>query len=106
MELVADSILIIDKGKKVVEGSTQELLTPDKVQVEILSDNKERTFTIVKESDWGKGLLHTNNDTVLLEIQKTNIPELNKLLVEKQVNVFSLRIKHSREDYLLSIRQK
>ncbi len=105
MELVADSMLIIDKGKKVVEGSTQELLTPDKVQVEILSDNKERAFTIVKESDWGKGLLHTNNDTVLLEIQKTNIPELNKLLVEKQVNVFSLRIKHSLEDYFLSITQ-
>lgn len=105
MELVADSMLIIDKGKKVVEGSTAELLNPDKVQVEILSDNKERALTVVKESNWGTGVLNTNNNTVLLEIQKAKIPELNKLLVEKQVNVFSLRIKHSLEDYFLSLTQ-
>lgn len=105
MELVADSMLIIDKGRKVVEGSTRELLNPGKVRVEILSDNKERTLTVVKESKWGTDLLNTNNDTVLLEIQKVNIPELNKLLVEKQVNVFSLRIKHSLEDYFLSLTQ-
>ena len=105
MELVADSMLIIDKGKKVVEGSTGELLNPDKVQVEILSDNKQRTSTVVKESKWGADLLNTNNDIVLLEIQKIDIPELNKLLVEKQVNVFSLRIKHSLEDYFLSLTQ-
>lgn len=103
MELVADSMLIIDKGKKVVEGSTAELLNPDKVQVEILSDNKESTLAVVKESNWGAGVLNTSNGTVLLEIQKINIPELNKLLVEKQVNVFSLRIKHSLEDYFLSL---
>lgn len=103
MELVADSMLIIDKGKKVVEGSTAELLNPDKVQVEILSDNKERALAVVKESNWGAGVLNTSNGTVLLEIQKINIPELNKLLVEKQVNVFSLRIKHSLEDYFLSL---
>lgn len=105
MELVADSMLIIDKGKKVVEGSTAELLNPNKVQVEILSDNKEKTLTVVKESKWGNDLLTTNNTTVLLEMQKINIPELNKLLVEKQVNVFSLRIKHSLEDYFLSLTQ-
>lgn len=105
MELIADSMLIIDKGKKIVEGSTAELLNPDKVHVEILSDNKERTLAVVKESNWGTGVLNTNNGTVLLEIQKIHIPELNKLLVEKQVNVFSLRIKHSLEDYFLSLTQ-
>jgi ABC-type multidrug transport system ATPase subunit len=105
MELVADSMLIIDKGKKVVEGSTAELLNPDKVQVEIVSDNKENALRIVKESNWGNGVFDTNNGTILLEMQKASIPELNKLLVEKQVNVFSLRIKNSLEDYFLSLTQ-
>ncbi len=105
MELVANSMLIIDKGKKIVEGSTAELLNPDKVQVEILSDDKEKALAVVKESKWGTDLLNTNNDTVLLGMRRINIPELNKLLVEKQVNVFSLRIKHSLEDYFLSLTQ-
>lgn len=34
MEMIADNMLIIDKGRKVVEGPVQELLTPEKRSLE------------------------------------------------------------------------
>ena len=85
------------------EGNKEELLNPGKAQVEIITDNKERTLAIIKETKWNHSLLNTTNGAILLEIQKENIPELNRLLVEKEVNIFSIRPRHSLEDFFLSL---
>ena len=103
MEMIADSMLIIDKGKKVVEGRTSDLLNPDRIQVEILTDNKERTLDIIKTTKWMENIIHSSNGSILLEIQRKNIPDLNRLLVEQGVNIFSIRPKHSLEDFFLSM---
>lgn len=103
MELIADSMLIIDKGKKVAEGRCEELLNPDKIQVEILTDNKQRTLDILKTTKWSDSIMNTANGSIILETQKINIPELNRWLVQQNVNVLSLRPKHSLEDFFLSI---
>ena len=103
IELIADSMLIINKGRKVVEGNTEELLNPEKIQVEIISDNKDRTLGILKETKWNTALQDTATPAVLLEMPKAEIPALNRLLVEKEVNVISLRPKHSLEDYFLAL---
>lgn len=103
MEMIADSMLIIDKGKKVVEGRTAELLNPDKIQVEIITDNKTVTLDIIKVSNWSSGLVNTNDESIILEMQKTSIPELTRMLIEKNVNIYSLKPKHSLEDFFLSV---
>ena len=103
MEQIADSILIIDKGKKVAEGSKGDLLNPDKTQVELITDNKEEAIRKIKESNWGNSVISNGNGGILLEIKKDQIPQLNRLLVEKDINVISLRPKHSLEDFFLSL---
>jgi ABC-type multidrug transport system ATPase subunit len=103
IELIADSMLIISKGKKVAEGSKVELLNPGKIQVEIITDNKVKTLAIIKETKWNNCLSDTGNGIVLIEMQKADIPDLNRLLVENEINIFSLRPKHSLEDFFLSL---
>lgn len=105
IELIADSVLIINKGKKVAEGSKQELLNPVKTEVELVTDNKEDSLRLIKETKWGHYLLDNNNDNghILLEMDKVLIPELNRTLVEKGINVLSLKPKHSLEDFFLSL---
>jgi ABC-type multidrug transport system ATPase subunit len=103
MEQIADSMLIINKGKKVAEGSKQELLNPVKTQVELITDDQTRSINIIKETKWGQYLQNAGDETILLEIDKKQIPELNKTLVEKNINVISLRPKHSLEDFFLSL---
>jgi ABC-2 type transport system ATP-binding protein len=103
MELIADSMLIISKGKKVAEGSKEELLNPVKTQVELITDNKETSVRMIKETKWSSFLISNGNGNILLEIEKTKIPELNRALVEKGINVISLRPKHSLEDFFLSL---
>jgi ABC-type multidrug transport system ATPase subunit len=103
IELVADSILVISKGKKVAEGSKEELLNPAKTQVELITDNKETSRQLIKETKWGNYLLSEINGNILFEMDKILIPELNRTLVEKGINVLSLKPKHSLEDFFLSL---
>jgi len=103
MEMIADSMLIIDKGKKIVEGLTAELLNPEKILVEIVTDNKEKALNVIRATKWSGSLTNAPNGTIVLEMQKAGIPDLTRELVSNDVNIFSLRPKHSLEDYFLSV---
>jgi ABC-type multidrug transport system ATPase subunit len=107
IELVADSVLIINKGRKVAEGNKQELLNPVKTQVELVTDNKEGSIKLIKQTRWSNYLLERSNENedthILFEMDKVLIPDLNRTLVEKGINVLSLKPKHSLEDLFLSL---
>lgn len=103
MELIADSMLIIDKGRKVAEGTKQELLNPGSTQVELITDDSEAAIAILKQSPWAAAITKTERKNILLEMDKQEVPELNRLLVEKGVNILSIRPKHSLEDFFLSL---
>jgi ABC-type multidrug transport system ATPase subunit len=103
MEQIADSMLIIDKGKKIAEGSKETLLNPEKTYVELITDDKESAIKKIKETLWGDLLRQNGNSNIVLELNKNQVPEFNRLLVEKNINVISLRPKHSLEDFFLSL---
>lgn len=103
MELIADSMLIINKGKKVAEGIKDDLLNPSRVLVELVTDNQAFSIQQIRETKWGISLAGNGNGKILLEIEKSQVPELNRTLVEKNINVLSLRPKHSLEDFFLSL---
>ncbi|HET9433657.1 MAG TPA: ABC transporter ATP-binding protein, partial [Chitinophagaceae bacterium] len=77
MEMIADSMLIIDKGKKIVEGPTAELLNPDKMIVELVTDNNENALEVIRTTKWS-ALTNAPNGSILLEMQKAQIPDLNR----------------------------
>jgi ABC-type multidrug transport system ATPase subunit len=103
IELIADSILIIAKGKKVAEGSKEALLNPVKAQVELVTDNNEISRQIIQETKWRNYLVSQANGNIVFEMDKAWIPELNRTLVEKGINVLSIKPKHSLEDFFLSL---
>ena len=63
----------------------------------------ESSISRIKESQWGNYLLNEGDDIILFEMDKQQIPELNRFLVDKGINVISLRPKHSLEDIFLSL---
>ena len=103
MEQIADSMLIIDKGEKVAEGDKESLLNPEKTHVELITDNDQETERKLREMKWGSFLIKKDSGNILLEMNRSQIPELNRALVEKGINVLSLRPKHSLEDFFLSL---
>jgi len=103
MELIADSMLIINKGRKVAEGTKEALLDPAKTQVELITVDKQYALDALKQTAWNQFILPAVNGPILMDIEKAQIPELNKTLVEKGIQVLSLRPRHSLEDFFLSL---
>ena len=103
MELIADSMLIIDKGKKIVEGKKNELLNPSQIQVEIETLSVERALGAIRESRWLQYLQKVSGEKILLKMNRNEIPDLFRELTKMDIDLVSVRPKHSLEDYFLSL---
>jgi ABC-type multidrug transport system ATPase subunit len=102
IELIADSMLIIDKGKKVAEGKVSELLDPADTLVQVETTNDTAALALLQQSQWN-GLLQNADSGLVLKMHKQEIPALARFLVENNIELLSLRPKHSLEDYFLSL---
>lgn len=103
IEQIADSMLIINKGRKIVEGKVNELLNPNNVRLEIVVDDHLLAKKIIESTRWSKGLKHAPDGKIIVETEAPAVGELNKLLVDNKLNVSSLRSMNSLEAYFLSL---
>ena len=103
MELIADSMIIIDKGKKVVEGKVNELFDPAETVVELKTTNDLVTYEKLQQSVLQKFVQGKRNDCLLLKLHRDEVPGVLKELVHMDIEVLSFSSKHSLEDYFLSL---
>jgi ABC-type multidrug transport system ATPase subunit len=103
IEQIADSMLIINKGRKIVEGKVNELLNPNNVRLEIVVDDHLQAKKIIESTRWSKGLKHAPDGKIIVETEAAAVGQLNKLLVDNKLNVSSLRSMNSLEAYFLSL---
>ena len=103
MELIADSMIIIDKGKKVVEGKVNELFDPAETVVELKTLDDKVTFEKLQQSGLQKLVQGKRNDCILLKLHRNEIPGVVKELVQMNIDIVSFHSKHSLEDYFLSL---
>ena len=101
IELVADSMLIIDKGRKIAEGRVSDLLNPADTLVQVITDDDQTASDLLSQSAWGKYM--QEGKPITFRMHKNDIPDLTRFLVEKNISVFSIQPKHSLEDYFLSL---
>lgn len=101
IELIADSMLIIDKGKKVAEGKVSDLLNPADTLVRIETINEERARAVLQQSRWSSQLQSSEEN--ILKMHRDAIPSLIKFLSDAGIEIISVQPKHSLEDYFLSL---
>lgn len=103
IEQVADSMLIINKGRKIVEGRVNDLLNPNHVRLEITVDDDLKSKQLIEQTSWSIGLKHAPDGKLIVETEAQAVGQLNKLLVDNNINVTSLRSMNSLEAYFLSL---
>jgi len=103
IEQIATRVLIIDKGKKLVEGSAAELFDPAQTLIELETLNNEAAFLQLQQSQWKDALQTRRSNTILIKIHRDHIPVLHKDLVELNIPVLSLQPRHSLEDFFLQV---
>jgi len=103
IEQVATRLLIIDKGKKLIEGAANELFDPSQTIVELTAVDNNDALLRLQNSQWASNLQPQRQQSILLKLHKHQIPQLHKDLVALDIAVLSLQPRHSLEDYFLQI---
>ena len=103
IEVIADRMLILDKGKKVVEGAVRELFDSSKILVEIEVNNIEHVYEKLKSGSFGNIIKEKRQHTIVVQLSKENIPQFNVYLISIGAEVLALRPRHSLEEYFLSL---
>jgi len=103
MELIANRMLIIDRGKKIVEGKASELFDPGETLVELDTSDGALAEEVLHRGSWKEHLQSRQDGKLLLKMDKNRIPAFVRDLVQQGVPVASVQPRHSLEDYFLSL---
>jgi ABC-type multidrug transport system ATPase subunit len=103
IQLIANRLLIVNKGKKLVEGNASELFDPAETLVELETLDNEKAIHQLQQSEWSSNLQSARGKTIVLKMDKGDIPSLHRSLVQMQIPVLSFQPRHSLEDYFLQL---
>jgi ABC-type multidrug transport system ATPase subunit len=103
MELIANRLLIIDRGRKVVEGSMGELMDPERLVVRIGTGDDIAAQSILSTGEWGRRMRPAAGNGLVLDLSREEIPRLVNDLVARKVDILSLEPVHTLEDYFLNL---
>lgn len=103
IEQVATRVLIIDKGKKIIEGNAAELFDPSQTIVELQTFDNGYALQQLAISAWGVHLQPQRDSAILIKLDRQQIPQLHRDLVDMDIQVLSLQPRHSLEDYFLQV---
>ncbi|HEY0433254.1 MAG TPA: ABC transporter ATP-binding protein [Chitinophagaceae bacterium] len=103
MELLADAMLIIDKGRKIAEGSAGELFDPAQAIVVVETDNAAAGYEKLKQSSLAERIAGRRNEKIVLRGQRDELPMLMQQLTDIGIPVISIASRYSLEDYFLSL---
>lgn len=103
IELIANRMLIIDKGKKIMEGTVAELVDPANTIVHLEVTNPQEVLSWLQQSRWSANVYEHDKQVILLRMNKTQVPALTTDLVNAGANIMSLQPQNSLESYFLSL---
>jgi ABC-type multidrug transport system ATPase subunit len=103
VELVANRMIIINKGTTKVEGYVSDLLNAKKLKVSFEVDDDEKTIRLLTQSGWKDKLEDTAKKIFMFSLDNNEIAILNKYLVENGIAVSAVIPTRSLEDYFLKI---
>ncbi len=106
VELVANRMIIMNKGTAVVQGNVRELLSAANMKIRIETDNGEATLRVINEGSFSVKPPEPSGDTVIIYNTRDVIPEITRTLVEQGVKVFAVVPTRSLEEYFLTITEK
>lgn len=102
IELMANRMIIIHKGRKMVEGDVSVLLDPSQSLVQIETSNIEQTRSKIMSSAWGQ-FLQPNHLKLHLKMHKNDVPKLTADLVAMNEQILSVSSAHALENYFISL---
>ena len=105
IELIAKRMVIINKGKSVVEGNVHELLNQDEMKVSFFVDRSKEVASMVQQSVFQSSYVESDIEKVILNLSQEQVPEVTDFMVGKGFRIHAIKPLRSLEEYFLNITQ-
>ena len=105
IELIANRMVIITKGKSLVEGNVQELLNAQELTVRLELSDVNKAIPLIQQHFANVEITRINEVEISLSIEKQQVPQLNKMLGDNNILVYALEPKRKLEDFFMKIVQ-
>jgi hypothetical protein len=96
-------MVIINKGKAVIEGGVLELLSSGLLKVTITVDNFNLLNKSLENSNFKDSLLSAEGNRFVLEIHADMAPSLHAFIIESGAGLISSVPVRSLEEYFISL---
>lgn len=103
IEMIADRMVIINRGSTIVEGEVKELLNADSLKVIIEVNDIDKSKSALENTKWYSKIESISGNNITFTLEQNEISQINKLLVEKGIEVSAVVPKRSLEEYFLKI---
>lgn len=103
IELIANRMVILNKGNSVAQGSVAELLNQQELVVTFQVDQPDKAIQLIDQKFPGIPVSLSGRDLLQLSIAHQIIPEINRWLLENNINVYGIEAKRKLEDYFLKL---
>jgi ABC-type multidrug transport system ATPase subunit len=105
IEQVADNLAIIHKGKNMIQGSVNELLSDKELIVEVETENGNALASSFHNTQFENEIITIAAKKIFLKTAKENIPILHRIAANTGIAIFSIQNKRKLEDYFFKLTQ-
>jgi ABC-type multidrug transport system ATPase subunit len=103
MELVANRMVVISKGRVVAEGNVHELIKDSGRTLNLLTNKPEESLQLLKKHFPRSAVYLLPNGELEMEAMHIDAPAISRLIVENGIELHSLSSRNSLEDYFLQV---
>jgi ABC-type multidrug transport system ATPase subunit len=103
IELIANRMIIINKGKKLVEGEVKNLLIDHSYFSRFIVNDIPKSLKILESKKIDIEKIEHDEIGIRVYCRRDRIPEINSLLVKEKIEVYAIELEQSLEDYFLTL---
>ena len=103
IQQMASHMIVLHKGRKIVEGPLHTLLNPDETLTEVSVDASSDIRSLFAATTWEQYIHASLPGKIIFKMNPSHTAALNKWLVEQGVAVNGIVSQHSLEAYFLSL---
>ena len=105
VEMIANRMVIINKGKAIVEGEVATLLNSQKWVVRMKTNNNERLVELLQDHFQIPGKHDDVTQTVQFDIDKNQVPQVIRSCSDLDIDIYQVESKKQLEDYFIQMTQ-
>jgi len=103
IEMIANRMVIINKGETLIEGSVSELLNTSKMVVRFQLDDVQLGMKLLKSDFQIEAALDALGQELEMEIEQMRIADVAECFVKNGLRIYSIEQKRKLEDYFIKM---